>query len=578
MKITFALSVFVVAMALSSCGSSSSPTLSCNTALSGTPWTPSISGVSTSNYNANVNVTTTTQSVSGPVIGLGDPPSGAKQVSVQFTVPSDPGLFGSVTLVGLVSGYPGNSGLSGGAYPMLVSLTDSSGNDYVGLNSMCFSSGLYDCSTGTCIQNGCSLQNNSVVCTSSSRCDIDRLDNPSMYVNFTHWEQHQAPNQSGSNTPSTNMLPNCNWAGGNNPSSSTDTAFLTDPSCPFSSSNLFDSNSHMKAGTYTAKYVMVADSYGSLSGQTINGTLKVTIISRTNTVNTTVGGATDLNIIMVGNNVINQSRTAKGQQNLNTLITDVSNIYQASTPNIKFGQVNSIEWQCNTNSTVTSGDTYGPLLVSQMPAMFAQSGNLVAAAEQGRSFNVFLVDSITDDTGSIGSGYTILGFDGAIGGPPITGTSVSGVTVSTFDGLATYNPNCPSTGVCPQNTEDTDFHEMGIAIAHEVGHYFGLNHPSEASGTVHDMLTDTPICTSIDSQTDTITINSCLNDQTMACYHSCTGYNANTGVYCATDVDCQFNYVMWWTAKDFTESSGTGDGNIFSADSGILINYNPQIR
>ena len=60
---------------------------------------------------------------------------------------------------------------------------------------------------------------------------------------------------------------------------------------------------------------------------------------------------------------------------------------------------------------------------------------------------------------------------------------------------------------------DADFATFQETIAHETGHYLGLNHPSESTGTYHDIVRDTPICTSTDPRFGVTTVDTCrLND------------------------------------------------------------------
>ncbi|MEK6706715.1 MAG: hypothetical protein AABZ06_13100, partial [Bdellovibrionota bacterium] len=64
----------------------------------------------------------------------------------------------------------------------------------------------------------------------------------------------------------------------------------------------------------------------------------------------------------------------------------------------------------------------------------------------------------------------------------------------------------------------------------------------------------------------------------LKCSEVCTDYNSTEGVFCDTKAECQFNHLMWWTSKNFKEGNGTGDGNIFSTQSGLILNYNPFVQ
>src|SRR6185295_11214418 len=99
----------------------------------------------------------------------------------------------------------------------------------------------------------------------------------------------------------------------------------------------------------------------------------------------------------------------------------------------------------------------------------------------------------------------VLGIAGAIGGPPINSTSISGVSVATLSTLSSYSNSC--TGLdC--NLASADMVDLGNVVSHELGHYLGLNHPSEGSAfgsgismsnpIFHDSVDDTPVCTRTD--------------------------------------------------------------------------------
>jgi hypothetical protein len=51
-----------------------------------------------------------------------------------------------------------------------------------------------------------------------------------------------------------------------------------------------------------------------------------------------------------------------------------------------------------------------------------------------------------------------------------------------------------STGAYTDSNNELDVNGMASTLAHEIGHYLGLYHTSESSGTSHDPLADTPQC------------------------------------------------------------------------------------
>ncbi len=553
----------VMILALSGCGGSSSDTSIASScpALTGTPWVPSVSGASASNHNSSVKLTQSVLTSSGPIIGLNQGITSSVEIPVTIDMSQSLGALGSLTLIGETSGQ--SSQIAGDVFAFLVSLNDGT-NEYIHMTSDCATNGLYLCSGG--------------ICSVNTNCDMDWTSSPNAYINRTKWEEHQGDLSSNFFEPSVNTFPTCNWTQGSG------TSFAI-PVCAFNSTffTTVSGVSQLRSGVnYTAKYVLVANSYASVSSG-YSAALKVTATAKTNT-SANVGGAIDLNFILVGTNNINASRTTKGQQNLNTLATQVATYYSQTNANIKLGSVRSYELPCE-----SGGDGFADATISQLGALLQKSGSVIPSAEATGSVNVFLVSSISDDTSGANSSFTILGVDGAINGPIENGTAVSGVVVSTFDSLDTYNPSCSSSvTTCPLSSYETDFYQLGVTVTHEMGHFLGLNHPSEYEGTEHDAIYDTPICTAQQSGLGFITVNSCLLNDTnqlasngsKTCSADCpsSSYSTTTGSFCPSALSCEFNYVMWWTTKNFQEGSGNSDGNLFSVGQGKIMTYHPVVQ
>ncbi len=127
-----------------------------------------------------------------------------------------------------------------------------------------------------------------------------------------------------------------------------------------------------------------------------------------------------------------------------------------------------------------------------------------------RVVTIFLVSAITDNDGA-----TILGqAAGPPGAPAVGGTSKSGAVVTV--------------GYLADGDTDTE----ARIIAHEVGHFMGLFHPTEKDGSGHDPLSDTPECT---SDAD------------------------GNGVYATNECGGQgADYLMWWAASE-TSTQTSGD-------------------
>ena len=381
-----------VLLLLPTCGSSTQ----CAT-ITGSAWTPAVSAAAATNHNAATTVTKSVQTATGTVIGMGQAAPPTVEVSFTIDMTQDLGARGSLTLVANVTNYP--SALQGGAYPLLVYLSDGT-NEYINLaragsGGDCAASGYFTCGGS--------------VCSANTSCTISA---PSAYMDRSHWEQHQAPNISAVGSPSTNTFPTCNWTGGTAGSA-------TDPNCAFNST-FFPASMPLRlryGGNYTAKYVMVSDSYATLTSRT--ATLELSVYKKTTAA--TVGattGAVDFNVFLVGDTNIQASRTAKGKQNLDTLVSTVAEYFAQANSSIGVGSVNAVEWTC-----ALGGNTYSDLPVSQLGTALSSGSALAPAGTEGKAINIFLVSTSSDDE-SGATGFTILGFDGAIGAPPKNSTAV----------------------------------------------------------------------------------------------------------------------------------------------------------
>ena len=128
---------------------------------------------------------------------------------------------------------------------------------------------------------------------------------------------------------------------------------------------------------------------------------------------------------------------------------------------------------------------------------------LRSSTSDDRAITVFMVSAITDDDGA-----PVLGKAAAPGAAATGGTSKSGAVVTV--------------GALAGSPADTD--SEARLIAHEVGHFMGLYHPTEKDGSGHDPLSDTPECTSD---------------------------NDGNGVYSASECLGQgADYLMWWASSE----------------------------
>jgi len=146
-----------------------------------------------------------------------------------------------------------------------------------------------------------------------------------------------------------------------------------------------------------------------------------------------------------------------------------------------------------------------------------------AAPSEPHRITVFMVHEIVNGTAG---GATILGVSG---GPPgaagMPGTTHSGLVVTAMD--LDHRP-----------------HDVARIFTHELGHFLGLFHTTEKTGSDHDLVHDTPQCTA-DDDGDGVVNSS-----------ECTGYGPDN--------------IMWWTLRP-------GDPT-FTEDQKWVLHRSPAAR
>ncbi len=116
---------------------------------------------------------------------------------------------------------------------------------------------------------------------------------------------------------------------------------------------------------------------------------------------------------------------------------------------------------------------------------------LFTVSAPGGGVSLFLADALFDSSGPAGT--ITLGIDGSIPGPSgFPGTINSGAAAGLFDVLGIER----TAGACssPSPTLDCGTDLVAYVATHEIGHWLGLYHVTEAEGTLFDSLSDTPAC------------------------------------------------------------------------------------
>jgi len=167
---------------------------------------------------------------------------------------------------------------------------------------------------------------------------------------------------------------------------------------------------------------------------------------------------------------------------------------------------------------------------------FLESASIGTAGRGDTGINCFLVPQL--------AAGELLGMDGAIPGPGfMQGTASSGLVAAAtafgyiFPGLTSH---------------ETDQQYLSLTLAHEIGHYLGLYHPSERYGDPHDPLSDTAEC-GLQYDTD--------HDGEVS-GPECRGVNTQ--------------YLMFYT-DDIKNGQPTGDQTVISPQEGEVMNTHPSV-
>jgi len=487
-------------------------------------WSPNVIGASEAHLDSNVIIDTEVLKASGTVLGYADPFGTESEVTVVFNMEKDLGESGSITLTATVESedFPVSLGSTVEVYPVLVSLSDGK-NEWVNLSldgsSGCRTKGFAICTSGVCLSN--------------SDC---KIESPSAFFTKGQWSSRQ---HNSSRKMSINVFPTCNWTEGK-------------PVCEFNGT--FFESKKMRTGFYTAKYILSARGFSTLPDKP-TAKMKLIVTRKTDQkgqVDSKLKGAINLNVILVGSKNVDPIKTEKGKLNFTALFQHVYDHFNQTSTGIKLGKINVIDW---TDDDL--GSIYSDVETKNVGSMLDTAELMIGDQIPDGGVNIYFVSTLVNAGAA--------GITAAIGGSPVKGTASSGVLVATYEKLETYNPDCKST--CPTSDQEKSFVYVATTISHEIGHYLGLYHLSEASGALEDPLPDTPVCQPIGGK---VSLSSCFLRP--ACLADCVGYNG-VSVFCPTQFECGFNHVMWGAS-----GTNVGDGMIFSTDSSRVLNFHPLVK
>ena len=175
-------------------------------------------------------------------------------------------------------------------------------------------------------------------------------------------------------------------------------------------------------------------------------------------------GALDMHLYFVGLNEFD-ANGAKSDSTFQGAINKVKQIY--GSVGVQIGNV--------TYDDITGSQASKLSVIDTVDGPSSELSQLFSLSKQNQGgINFFFVREIVGGN----DGYIILGISGGIPGPPgVHGGPHSGVAV----GMTDYYDGADA---------------LASTIAHEGGHFLGLFHTSEATGTAHDPLGDTAQCSS----------------------------------------------------------------------------------
>lgn len=173
----------------------------------------------------------------------------------------------------------------------------------------------------------------------------------------------------------------------------------------------------------------------------------------------TSSGTLDLNLHFVGLETLDGS-TAPDDEDFQAILDRVETIYGEA--GITIGDVAYHDVDGGQFSVLTTGAVASDEMLELL--------KMATPDRDNRAVNLFFVADIENPT----SNRSLLGVSGGVPGPgPLHGTRRSGVAVN----MANYLAAVDGAGDLP-TTQD----EIALIIAHEVGHYLGLFHTTEANG------------------------------------------------------------------------------------------------